>query len=344
MNDEHDLVKMLHRAKVEAMKLDEALRFEAERAVELQRRLNLVQDLKRQRDEESTWLWMGDESDNLDTFSESAAITISAGALRALVHGLPPKVVERLRRVRKSLDEALATGVDDDELSEARQLVDQCLGDGSMRDGTRTLADASAQLANVSGALSDADVPVPASPWRYGEAVREIIRQRDAATKRAELAERSSTWNERRWRDAAAVSDAERARRQEHEASLRGRIFADFSTERDRQDEKHGKDRDLPLVDPRCAMSQRVCEYHLLPSEADAKARCEKTDADGCSNFATILVEELCETVNAATEPAKARAELVQVGAVVVHAIETLDRRTQKDSDADRAVFEAMST
>lgn len=36
-------------------------------------------------------------------------------------------------------------------------------------------------LANVSGALCDSGVVVPAEEWRYGEAVREIVAQRDEA-------------------------------------------------------------------------------------------------------------------------------------------------------------------
>ena len=36
-------------------------------------------------------------------------------------------------------------------------------------------------LSNVSGALVDSGVVVPAEEWKYGEAVREITKQRDAA-------------------------------------------------------------------------------------------------------------------------------------------------------------------
>ena len=47
---------------------------------------------------------------------------------------------------------------------------------------------ARAALSSVCGALVDSGVVVPAEEWRYGEAVREITKKRDAAVARLKIA------------------------------------------------------------------------------------------------------------------------------------------------------------
>jgi len=65
----------------------------------------------------------------------------------------------------------------------------------------------------------------------------------------------------------------------------------------------------------------------------NARAMCQQAFAEGRGDWAHILVEEVREAL-AESDPAKLRAELVQVGAVAVAWIECIDRRVARAEDA----------
>ena len=65
----------------------------------------------------------------------------------------------------------------------------------------------------------------------------------------------------------------------------------------------------------------------------NAKAMCQQAFAEGRGDWAHILVEEVREAL-AESDPAKLRAELVQVGAVAVAWIECIDRRMARTGEA----------
>ena len=76
-------------------------------------------------------------------------------------------------------------------------------------------ASAGVALANVSGALCDSGVVVPAEEWRYGEAVREIVDQRDSLSRRLENETQESF--DRGHRIAELTADLEAARAKLHD-------------------------------------------------------------------------------------------------------------------------------
>lgn len=130
----------------------------------------------------------------------------------------------------------------------------------------------------------------------------------------------------------------------------RSRVYADIAAERARQVERWG-DVTYPLVGK--AARRRfggvsVEVRRLLPhvveaagrGEAAASARdfCDREHRAGEGTHASILVEELVEFLEASAASGQhsdeARRELVQVGAVVVAMIETIDRAAPRDPPA----------
>ena len=102
-------------------------------------------------------------------------------------------------------------------------------------------------------------------------------------------------------------------------------IAEEIAEERARQDAKWGEQNHPSafLGDP-----DKVCRAHGLPTEAEAKARCEQRAASGTCTWSDIAVEELAEAVAAAAagDIDAARSELVQTTAVLVQWIESIDR------------------
>jgi hypothetical protein len=110
---------------------------------------------------------------------------------------------------------------------------------------------------------------------------------------------------------AAAVVDAE---------PTRG-VLAEVAAERTRQDEKWGE-QNHPDGPPR----------RLAPLIRDsARHNCQAAAAEGRLTWQHILREEVAEA-HAETDPARIRAELVQVAAVAVAQIEAIDRRAGGDA------------
>lgn len=111
--------------------------------------------------------------------------------------------------------------------------------------------------------------------------------------------------------------------------SPRGRVFADISAERERQDAKWGPVRKQPNVDPvlaaRGADHEEISAAHFIPTAELAKRLFEIMRKEGRVSFTHIVVEELAEAVEVHDDPVRLREELVQVAASVVKWIEALD-------------------
>lgn len=123
-------------------------------------------------------------------------------------------------------------------------------------------------------------------------------------------------------------------------------VLGEVLAERQRQTAKWGE-YDHPLVgNPHASIqaahgptarfipeSAALIECHRLgiPSEREAKEACDKEHKAGQGSFATIAVEEFAEAVSACVIHGEtsdaARKELVQVTAVFVAMIESIDRK-----------------
>lgn len=71
------------------------------------------------------------------------------------------------------------------------------------------------------------------------------------------------------------------------------------------------------------------CAWFGIPTADAARQRCEDAFRRGMGSLAHILLEEVSEAIEVAADPAKLRGELVQVQAVCIKWIETIDRRTE---------------
>ena len=98
-------------------------------------------------------------------------------------------------------------------------------------------------------------------------------------------------------------------------------VLADIRAERARQDAKWGEQNHPDGTGPG-AMRDRTD----AGTTADAaKGNCERMFAEGRGTYLDIFYEEVCEAAEE-DDPAKLRAELVQVAAVAVAWIEKIDR------------------
>jgi hypothetical protein len=118
-------------------------------------------------------------------------------------------------------------------------------------------------------------------------------------------------------------------------------VLAEIAKERGRQDAKWGE-QNHPLVDPsaveqptmvlgqmRTAYPARLFDFYGLPTATYARKQCQQAAREGRSTWADIILEEFCEFIEAAGlgDEAGARAELRQLAAVAVAAIQAMDRR-----------------
>lgn len=106
-----------------------------------------------------------------------------------------------------------------------------------------------------------------------------------------------------------------------------GSVLEALRDERQRQDERWGV-QDHRSV-PRYRVGVPATEFLGLPTADFARHRCDKRFCEmGIGTWADILVEEVCEAIEAAElgEEALER-ELVQAGAVIVAWIECIRRR-----------------
>lgn len=99
----------------------------------------------------------------------------------------------------------------------------------------------------------------------------------------------------------------------------------DAIRERANQDVRWGESNhpDLP------AGVKHPCAFFGLPSAQAAQLACEDAFRRGTGSNAHILVEEVAEAIEAATDSVRLRAELVQVAGVALKWIEQIDRREE---------------
>ena len=75
-----------------------------------------------------------------------------------------------------------------------------------------------------------------------------------------------------------------------------------------------------------------MAERYEVPSEPRAKWTCQEMARRGECTLADIMVEEVCEVIATMDDEDATRAELVQVAAVAVKWIHTIDARRAKAS------------
>jgi hypothetical protein len=111
-------------------------------------------------------------------------------------------------------------------------------------------------------------------------------------------------------------------------------VLAEVAAERARQDAKWGNPADRGYADGTGAAARRREEWtrdetilEIRRALADgARVLCDRALAAGRPEWRLVLREEVAEAI-AEDEPAKLRAELVQVAAVAVAWIEAIDAR-----------------
>ena len=108
------------------------------------------------------------------------------------------------------------------------------------------------------------------------------------------------------------------------------KILKEVKDERLKQDAKWGQQAypilDLILLN---RSAERMCEEYEIPSESRAKQLCELHSRRGDVTYMHILIEELSEAVSCGRDTQSLREELIQVAAVTVAMIESLDRNKQ---------------
>ena len=113
-------------------------------------------------------------------------------------------------------------------------------------------------------------------------------------------------------------------------------ILHEVRLERQSQDLKWGT-QTHPSVDlilqEQGRTGQRMCEEYELPSEDRAKQMCDIHSERGDLTWAHIAVEEMSEVV-AAKDDSQRREELVQLAAIVVAWIESIDRNTKDENNS----------
>lgn len=101
----------------------------------------------------------------------------------------------------------------------------------------------------------------------------------------------------------------------------------DVSSEMERQLEKWG-DQNHPILDQLLVNrhADRMCQEYEIPTEDRARQLCEIHSRRGDVTYMHILMEEVSEAASCGTNVEALRKELVQVAAVTITAILSLDR------------------
>lgn len=110
------------------------------------------------------------------------------------------------------------------------------------------------------------------------------------------------------------------------------KILEEISIERSKQDDKWGE-QNHPHVDPVLLDRgiKRMSEEYEVPTAERAKFLCQSAEDKGELTWMHILVEELCEALEAGmVSPVKLREELIQLGACVVAEIECIDKQQHR--------------
>lgn len=107
------------------------------------------------------------------------------------------------------------------------------------------------------------------------------------------------------------------------------RVLQEVLAERARQDERWGE-QNHPVHDPEDPAGVFLLGRSYAALEQEAKARF----AAGRRSWALVELEEVFEALSAKT-PEEARAEFIQVAAVAVAAVESIDRQAEKEASDD---------
>lgn len=104
-------------------------------------------------------------------------------------------------------------------------------------------------------------------------------------------------------------------------------IIQEIVKERKRQTKKFGE-QNWPVIDQEVASQEpeMVCYFYGLSPEQEMKNQVDEMTKDGSLTYMDILQEELSEAVSCGTNTENLRTELIQCAAVIVAAIESLDR------------------
>lgn len=107
-------------------------------------------------------------------------------------------------------------------------------------------------------------------------------------------------------------------------------ILKELVGERERQDAKFGE-QNYPTLDPKLIQRspQRMCEEYEIPTEERAKQLVEIHAKRGDLTWMHILVEEVSEVASSMDDIDKLRKELIQVAAVSIAMIESIDKNSK---------------
>jgi NTP pyrophosphatase (non-canonical NTP hydrolase) len=112
-------------------------------------------------------------------------------------------------------------------------------------------------------------------------------------------------------------------------------IYKEIANERTKQEQQFGV-QDWPMLDPvllerdgGCS-PERMAEEYEIPTEDRAKALLEFAHDSSERTFFHVLLEEVCEVAACLDDTKAMREELVQVAAVAVAMVESLDRKSQR--------------
>lgn len=111
------------------------------------------------------------------------------------------------------------------------------------------------------------------------------------------------------------------------------KVLSEVHEERKRQHLKWGEQNFpslkniIPIPGNSIASAVAMVNSYGLPSEFTAKKECNIAMEKGTCTFAHIAVEELCEVISCLDDEKQMRKELIQLAAVAVQWVETIDRK-----------------
>lgn len=108
-------------------------------------------------------------------------------------------------------------------------------------------------------------------------------------------------------------------------------IYEEIEAEIIRAEKKHGSQIELPSLNPFLINRgyQRMCEELEIPTEDRAKHLCESAFEGDEQSHSVIVLEEFSEAVCCMKDEKLMRGELVQLAAMVVNWIKSIDHRTK---------------
>jgi len=110
------------------------------------------------------------------------------------------------------------------------------------------------------------------------------------------------------------------------------KIFGEIRKERERQNEKFGEQNPPCLYDNLIEAEiqpNAMCVIYGIPTEEEAKNKCDEAFSGGFGTYADIAIEEMSEVISA-FDIHKRREELIQLTAVCVAWIEKIDRDIER--------------